>query len=161
MQKLILWAFVLAPLLTVFDYSVLPLFRDSIATINPRYLLYLDQKVLVQNTTGLYFYFITFFGLILLAIEVLLAPLLRSDRFALSLQRLAMLGVVLMCALHDYVAVGARLGELLLLPMVVLLSWLYLQFDDRGNIWLKRALVVGFALYMLARALYLYPGLWP
>lgn len=159
-QKLVFWMFVLAPLLIIFDYSALSLFRDLITMINPRYLLYLDQKILIQNTTGLYFYFIGFFGLVLLAIEFFLAPLLKSDRFALALQRMAMLGVALMCAFHDYVAVGARLGELLLLPLVILLSWLYLQFDDRGNVCLRWALIIGFTLYMIARVLYLYPGLW-
>ena len=160
MGNLILWAFIAAPLLAIFDYSILSLFRDSIATINPRYLLYLDQKVIVQNSTGLYFYFITFFALTLLAIEFFLRSLLRSDRFALTLQRLAMLGVILMCALHDHVAVGARLGEMLLLPIVVLLSWLYLYFDQNRSALLKWALVTGFMAYMLARSIYLYPSLW-
>jgi hypothetical protein len=160
LSNLILWAFVTAPLLAIFDYSILSLFRDSIATINPRYLLYLDQKVIVQNSTGLYFYFIAFFALILLAIEFFLRSLLRSDRFALTLQRLAMLGVILMCALHDHVAVGARLGEMLLLPIVILLSWLYMHFDQNRKALLKCALVAGFIAYMLARSIYLYPSLW-
>ncbi len=158
--NLILWAFVTAPLLAIFDYSILSLFRDWIATINPRYLLYLDQKVIIQNSTGLYFYFIAFFALILLAIEFFLRPLLHSDRFALTLQRLAMLGVILMCALHDHVAVGARLGEILLLPIVILLSWLYMHFDQNRSTLLKGVLVAGFMAYMLARSIYLYPGLW-
>lgn len=160
MGNLILWAFLAAPLLAIFDYSILSLFRDSITTINPRYLLYLDQKVIVQNSTGLYFYFIAFFALTLLAIEFFLRSLLRSDRFALTLQRLAMLGVILMCALHHHVAVGARLGEMLLLPIVVLLSWLYLHFDQQRSALLKWALVTGFMAYMLARSIYLYPSLW-
>lgn len=160
LQTLIICGFIFAPLLIVFEYSLMSLCRHLVSTINPRYLLYLDQKILIQNTTGLYFYFIAFFGLILALVEVFLASLLSSDRFAMTLQRLAMLGVILMCAFHDHVAVGARLGELLLLPLVVLLSWLYFQADDRGNIWLKWVLIIGFLLYMIARMLYLYPGLW-
>lgn len=159
MGNLILWAFITAPLLVIFDYSILSMFRHAIATINPRYLLYLDQKIIVQNTTGLYFYFIAFFALMLLAIEFFLRSLLHSDRFSLTLQRLAMLGVILMCAFHGHVAVGARLGEILLLPIVILLSWLYLHFDRNRRTLLKWALVTGFIAYMLARAIYLYPGL--
>ena len=158
--NLILWVFYLAPLLVFFDFSMLSLFRDLITTINPRYLLYLDQKVIIQNSTGLYFYFIAFFSVTLLAIEFFLKSLLRSDRFALTLQRLAMLGVILMCALHDHVAVGARLGEILLLPIVVLLSWLYMHFDHNQNVLFKWTLIIGFVTYMLARSIYLYPSLW-
>jgi hypothetical protein len=160
LNKLVFATFLLAPLLIIFDYSVLGLFRDSIAAINPRYLLYLDQKVVGQNSTGLYFYFIAFFSLLLLGIESLLGALLRSDQFALTLQRLAMLGVICMCAFHDYVAVGARFGEILLLPIVILLSWVFLRFDEQKHTGLKLAMIVGFTMYMLARAVYLYPRLW-
>lgn len=158
--NLIFWAFITAPLLVIFDYSILPLFRDSIEMINPRYLLYLEQKVVAQNSTGLYFYFIAFFALTLFAIEFFLRSMLRTDRFARTLQRLAMLGIILMCAFHDHVAVGARLGEILLLPIVVLLSWLYLHFVQNRSWLLKLGLVTGSLAYMLARGVYLYPSLW-
>jgi hypothetical protein len=151
-------AFLIAPLLIIFKISTFSLLKYGIEVINPKYLFYWGKRFNSQNSTGLYFYFIAFYWLLLLFIEWKLASLLHKDKFKLTLQRLCMIGVILMCVFYDHVVVGARLGELLLLPIVLLLSWLYLQ-SRHENSRLSIGLLIGCScLYFMARFIYLYPN---
>jgi hypothetical protein len=84
---------------------------------------------------------------------------LQVDRFKLALQRLAMTGVIFMCVFHDHVALGARLGELLLFPLVLLLSWLYLEWHRANNRLTLYLLTTIFFTYFIARFIYLFPGI--
>lgn len=149
--------FLLAPLLIVFDVAVFDLFRQVVLWANPRYLQYDGAKLLTQNSTGLYLYFIAFFMVWLLTIGFYLQHKIRQDRFAATLYSVAVLGVVAMCLFHDHVAMGARLGELLLIPIVILLSWMYMQFLEQKKYTHQIILVSIYALYFLARLVYLYP----
>lgn len=151
--------FLLSPLLIVFDVSAFAMLRQGISAINPRYLLYGSSKTLNQNSTGLYFYFIAFYGMLLIAIYCYLKEKIKSDRFAATIFSICLSGIILMCVFHDHVAVGARLGELLLLPVVILLSWLYMYFSARLMYLHQIALTSIFMLYFVARLLYLYPAL--
>lgn len=70
-----------------------------------------------------------------------------------------MIGVVAMCVLHDHVAVAARFGELFMICLVPLLSWLFLYFEEHQMKYHKYALATTFSLYGVARFAYLYPSL--
>jgi hypothetical protein len=149
--------FLLAPLVIVFNVSTYAWLEQAISLVNPRYLLYGSEKIKGQNSTGLYLYFIEFFWVILLLIEWQLKSLLQNT-FKLALQRLAMTGVVFMCIFHDHVALGARLGELLLFPIVILLGWLYLEWNRTKNYVAANLLTAVFLLYFTARFIYLAPN---
>jgi hypothetical protein len=155
---LIYAAFLVAPLLIIFKISIFSLVQSVIAMINPKYLFYGKERFNIQNSTGLYFYFIAFYWILLAFIEWKLAHLLKENRFKLSLQRLCMTGVIFMCVFYDHVVVGARLGELLLLPIVLLLSWLYLQWRQENNRFFLGLLIGLSCLYFIARFIYLYPS---
>lgn len=158
LSPLTLAIFLISPVFVIFDISIYSWLEQGIAILNPRYLLYGSQKINGQNSTGLYLYFIAFFWTLLLIIEWQLKMRFQKDRFKLTLQRLAMSGVVIMCIFHDHVALGARLGELLLLPVVILLGWLYLELE-RSNNRLGIHLLTGiFLVYFMARFIYLVPG---
>lgn len=156
--SLTLGLFLLSPILVIFEISTYSWLEKAITLINPRYLLYGSEKINGQNSTGLYIYFIAFFWALLMLIEWQLKSL-HTDRFKLALQRLAMTGVIFMCAFHDHVALGARLGELLLLPIVILLSWLYLEWDRVNNRLALNLLTTLFLAYFIARFIYLFPSI--
>ena len=149
--------FLLTPLLIIFDISLLNLLKQVISSINPRYLDYYNIKPVNQNSTGLYFYFIAFFSTILIAIYVFLKDKIENDKFVTATYSMSLLGVISMCAFRDNVAVGARLGELLLVTVVILLSWLYKHFSERKMYAYQLTLGLGFIMYFCARFLYLYP----
>lgn len=157
LNSIVFFLFLLAPLFIVFDVSVFTAFKQAIGTINPRYLQYDEAKLVNQNSTGLYVYFIAFFAMVLMAIHVYLKEQIQIDRFTAMLQSVTLSGVIFMCMLHDHVAVGARLGELLLIPIVILLSWLYVQFSERRMYFHQFGLMSLFLAYFMARLLYLYP----
>jgi hypothetical protein len=156
---LTLCLFLLCPLLIIFEVSIYAWLEQGIALINPRYLLYGSEKIKGQNSTGLYIYFIAFFWTSLMLIEWKLKPYLQVDRFKLALQRLAMTGVIFMCVFHDHVALGARLGELLLFPLVILLSWLYLELYRTNKRLTLHLLTTIFFAYFIARFIYLFPDI--
>ncbi|KQT34337.1 EpsG family protein [Methylophilus sp. Leaf414] len=151
--------FLLCPLLIIFEVSIYAWLEQGIAFINPRYLLYGSEKIKGQNSTGLYIYFIAFFWTTLVLIEWKLKPYLQVDRFKLAIQRLAMSGVIFMCVFHDHVALGARLGELLLFPLVILLSWLYLELHRTNKRLTLHLLTTIFFTYFIARFIYLFPDI--
>jgi hypothetical protein len=157
LNLVVYFLFIMAPLLFVFDISAFTLIKQWLGMINPRYLLYGEAKLVNQNSTGLYVYFIIFFASLLIAIYVYLKEKIQSERFAATLYSVTLLGVIFMCMFHDNVAVGARLGELLLVPIVILLSWLYMHFSERSMYLHKIGLVSVFFIYFSARLLYLYP----
>ena len=154
---IVYFLFLLAPFLIIFDITVLNSLKHIIYNINPRYLIYYDIKPVNQNSTGLYFYFIAFFSFILIAIYVFLRDAIVNDKFVAATYSMSLLGVILMCTFHENVAVGARLGELLLVTIVILLSWLYLYFCKRKMYVYQLLLIMMFMIYFCARFLYLYP----
>jgi len=151
-------AFIFSPLLIVFDISVLNMLKELIATINPKYLYYFkEDRLVVQNSTGLYLYFIAFFTVLLGAVFVYLRDLVMNDRFLSTIFSITLCGIILMCVFHDFVAVGARFGELLLVPIVILLGHFYKTFALNKMLLHQFALVSMSLSYLAARFIYLYP----
>ena len=151
-------AFIFSPLLIIFDISVLKMFKELIVTINPKYLHYFgEKKLLVQNSTGLYLYFIAFFSMLLSAVFFYMKELVLNDRFISSVFSITLCGIVSMCVFHDFVAIGARFGELLLVPIVILLGHLYKTFS-LNKMLVHRFILISLSLgYLAARFVYLYP----
>lgn len=150
--------FVLSPLLIIFDISILSLLREYVAIINPKYLWYLSEnKLLNQNSTGLFFYFIAFYMSILVAIYFFMKEMIERERFLATVFSISLFGVILMCVFHDRVSVGARLGELLLVPTVILLSRLYMVFSVNKMVVYQTGLIGLSIMYFASRFLYLYP----
>lgn len=147
-------------LMILLDLSAFHLFRDLVGAVNPRYLQYDDSVIKLngQNSTGLYFYFIGFYGVLLLIIKYYLREKLQSDHYSRMVYLTCVLAIAFMCFFHSHVAVGARLGELMLLPVVILLAWLHDYFIDREMKIHRFMLIGGFFVYFLARFIYLYPA---
>lgn len=147
-----------ALILMLLGFSVLDWSRYFVELVNPRYLAYLHpSRQAGQNSTGLYFYFIGFFGILLSFIYFYLGKTIRSDRFIAMLFSLCVLGVVSMLFFYDFVPVGARFGELFLVPVVILLSYLAKCFYN-NRMWLHHVcLILVFIAYLGARLIYLYP----
>lgn len=155
---LVFLAFIFSPLLIISDISVLAIIKEFTTSINPKYLYYFNQeRLLVQNSTGLYFYFIAFFAIFLGVIFYYLKDKIINDRFKLIVFSITMCGVVSMCIFNDYVVVGARFGELLLVPIVILLSYLYAQFRSNKMIVHQIGLISFSLMYFVSRLIYLYP----
>jgi hypothetical protein len=149
----------IAPLMVIFDVSIFPLVSQIIEYVNPRYMIY-DRKILAnQNSTGLFFYFIAFFTMVVAVTYYYLREEITSDRFTRTLHTLSIIAIIAMCVFHDHVAVGARLGELLLLSMVILLSQLSLKLTHNGLLLVRNSLYLVFFMYFLAKFYYLYPQL--
>lgn len=146
-------------LVVVLDLSAFNMIRELAGLINPRYLQYDDSAIKLrgQNSTGLYFYFIAFYGGLLLVIKHYLKNRLSSDRFSRMVYLNCVVAIALMCFFHSHIAVGARLGELMLLPVVILLAWLHDYFVNTGMRLHRFVLVATFCAYFLARFVYLYP----
>lgn len=149
--------FAIAPFFILLDISVFGLMSEIIEYLNPRYLRYGDKKLINQNSTGLYFYFIAFFTIVISISHYYLKDLISKDRFIRTMQILCVLAVVVMCIFHDHVALGARLGELLMLPLVIILSLLSIRFNQDKMHLERYTLYSVFSLYFLARFHYLYP----
>lgn len=157
-NTLVYLAFILSPLLIVSDISIFNILKELIVIVNPRYLYYLgENKLHVQNSTGLFFYFIAFFAMLLLFVFYYLKELIQKDRFISTIFSVTLCGVIFMCIFKDFVAVGARFGELLLVPIVILLSYLYLKFSLNKMFLHQVALIALSFLYFIARLVYLYP----
>lgn len=159
-RKLTPLAFILmaiAPLFVIFDWSVFSWIKEILGAVNPRYLRYGGSKVVDQNSTGLYFYFIAFFTLALGIIHYYLKSDFAKDDFLRTLLTLCILAIVVMCIFHANVAMAARLGELLLVPIVILLALLGMHFIQNGMRWQWSAMMSVFLLFFAARFHYLYP----
>jgi len=149
----------IAPLIVIIDVSIFPLVSKIIECVNPRYMIY-DGKILEnQNSTGLFFYFIAFFMIVISYVYYHLREEITSNRFTRTLYTLSVLAIVAMCMFHSHVAVAARLGELLLLPMVILLSHVSMKLTHDGMVLERNTLYLVFMMYFLARFYYLYPEL--
>ncbi|MDZ4099881.1 MAG: EpsG family protein, partial [Methylophilaceae bacterium] len=149
--------FATAPFLIILDISIFGLIDEIIEYLNPRYLKYGGKKLINQNSTGLYFYFIAFFTIAISISYYCLRDLISKDRFVNTIQLLCVLAVAAMCIFHDHVAVGARLGELLMLPLVIILSLVSIRFSQDKMYIEKYILYSVFSLYFFARFQYLYP----
>jgi hypothetical protein len=151
--------FILSPLFIVFNFSAFAVLESLIEVIQPRYLEYNRATLINQNSTGLYFYFIAFFAMLVVLIQLYLKERFVSDRFARALHSVAMTGVISMCLFHTHVAVGARIGELLLLPIVILLSWVSIDLYKSERHIEQAGLLFVVLAYFAARLFYLYPTL--
>ncbi|CAG0963259.1 hypothetical protein MTYP_00847 [Methylophilaceae bacterium] len=160
LYRLIYGLVLIAPIIVLLDISILNLLKDLIVSINPKYLYYFkEQRLINQNSTGLYYYFIVFFMVLLSVIYLYLKHKINKDRWLSMVFCINLVGVILMCVFHDIVSVGARLGELLLVPIVIMLSQLYVHFRENKLIFQQYSLVSVFVAYFLARLVYLYPTL--
>lgn len=158
-NNLVYLTFLISPLIVISEISVLNLLKDFVVTSYPKYAGYFDQDYLRnQNSTGLYFYFIAFFALLMIVIRFYLRELVIKDRFIAMLFSLCLMGIIAMCVFNNYVAVGARFGELLMVPIVILLTYLYAHFAFNKMLFHQLTLVSVFVLYFVARLLYLYPS---
>lgn len=147
----------LAPLFPVFDVSVFSLLINLVSLVIPRYLGYNDPVYLAnQNSTGLFFPFIVFFCFFLAGIYWYLREPLANDKFLRTMLLICMMAISFMWIFYDHVAVAARIGELLLIPIVILLCSLDLELK-KNHLFLQRAAVFGTSLaYGAARIYYLY-----
>lgn len=154
----VLWViFTLSPLFILTGFSAFSVFENIIEWVNPRYLEYNKTKLVNQNSTGLYYYFIAFFAVVILLVHMYLKEKIASDRFCRALHSICMVGIIFMCLFHTHVAIGARIGELLLLPLVVLLSWVSMELYKK-ELHLQQAGLLGLMMaYFAARWAYLYP----
>lgn len=158
-NNLVYFTFLVSPLIVISEISILNFLKDFVVTSYPKYAGYFDQDYLRnQNSTGLYFYFFAFFALLMMIIRFYLRDLIVKDRFIAMLFSLCLIGVIMMCIFNNYVAVGARLGELLMVPIVILLTYLYAHFANNRMFFHQITLVLVFVLYFFARLLYLYPS---
>jgi hypothetical protein len=156
--RVVVWIiFVLSPLIVAFNLSPFAVLESFIGAINPRYLEYNQSKLINQNSTGLYLYFIAFFAMLVLLAQMYLKENFASDRFARALHSVSMIGIIFMCAFHSHVAIGARIGELLLLPIVILLSWVSIDLYKNGRHVQQTGLISVMVAYFAARLFYLYP----
>ncbi|AEF99623.1 EpsG family protein [Methylomonas methanica] len=152
--------FAISPFLVLMNFSIYDMLFQVVNVFTDKYQIYAIEKDLTQqNSTGLFFFFIGFFYLIILILVYFLRVSLLTDPFKLMLLSLSMLGVIAMCILHDHVAVAARFGELLLICVVPLLSWLLLYFNEHNMKYYQRALILTFCSYGIARFVYLFPSL--
>ena len=147
-----------APFFIFFDVSLFSLAEIMMTKLNPKYIYYFQQKTrLVQNSTGLFYYFIGFFAALLAVIFYYLKDSINRDKFMKMLFSIALCGIIAMCAFHDYIAMAARLGELLLLPVVILFSYLYMHFYSNKLRLQQAALIFLATTYFFGRMIYLYP----
>jgi len=156
----VLALFFLSPLAIILEISAFDLSIDMSKLLTDKYEFYAREKsILGQNSTGLYYYFIGFFYTVIIFTGYHLKQQIISDPFKMMAFSLATIGVSLMCLFYDNVAAGARLGELLLITMVFLLSWLSFELKEKGLNKLVCLLIVVFICYGLARFIYLFPKL--
>lgn len=157
---LVIILFLTAPVLMLLDISAFNLIVDFTQLFSNKYQFYGQEGIVdSQNSTGLFYYFMGFFYILIMIIGHYLKREIIEDPFKRMVFSLAMLGCASMCLFYDHVAVGARLGELLLISVVLLLSWLYLLFEKKQLNLYKCVLIFIFMGYGLARFVYLYPVL--
>lgn len=157
-NNLIYVVVVVAPFFILFDVSLFSLAEMLMTKLNPKYIYYFQQKTrLVQNSTGLFYYFIGFFAGLLAIVFYYLKESINRDKFLKMLFSIALCGIIAMCTFHDYVAMAARLGELLLLPIVILFSYLYMHFYSNKMRLQQIALLFLATSYFFGRMVYLYP----
>lgn len=150
--------FIASLIIAIFDISFVSIIQPFFVEMNPKYIMYFYPKFLqTQNSTGLFHYFIVFFALLVSVILFYLKNILKQDKFLQTMFLLTVCAISLMIVFHDYVAFSARLGELLLVPIVILLTQLYVEFNFKQKHLHRNVLVVLSLMFLLARAMYLYP----
>ncbi|HCO01204.1 MULTISPECIES: EpsG family protein [unclassified Methylophaga] len=155
----VLGIFILSPILIWIDFSAFDWLIRFSMIFTDKYQFYARPELLQQqNSTGLYFYFIGFYYLLVAGIYFYLRDEILTDPFKSVMASIAMLGVIIMCLLHDNVAVGARLGELFLISTVLLLSWVYLNARAKQQLLIQISMIVVFSSYAVARFFYLFPN---
>lgn len=155
--RIVCFVFFLAPLFYIFDFSVFSKTIDFFSLINPKYLTYTNRDLIAaQNSTGLYFPYIGFFSLLLGYFYFRLRERILSDRFIRSMFLMAMTGIILMWVFYDHIAVGARLGELLLFPIVILLATVEMSSKEKNLLMERAILYASSSAYFVARFCYLY-----
>lgn len=158
LTKAVYLLILVAPIFLILDWSPFMWFKDIFAEINPRYANYARERIISnQNSTGLFIWFIAFFAILLLMVRHYLSALLERDDFLRTMHTLCVLAIVSMCVLHANVAIAARIGELLLLPVVILLAYVSLEFRQQGMHFQRSALIGISLLFLVARFHYLYP----
>jgi hypothetical protein len=146
-----------SPLCIIFKFSFFSAITKLVNMINPKYVSYNDAGMIsVQNSTGLFFPYIVFFSILLGGIYLYLREQISTDRFIRSMLLICMTGIALMWIFYDRVAVGARLGELMLTPIVILLTALDINFKNRQLFYERIILYATSSAYFTARLWYLY-----
>ncbi|HDY85782.1 MAG TPA: EpsG family protein, partial [Methylophaga sp.] len=157
---LVIALFVIAPLAILLNISAFNFVVDFTQLFSNKYLFYgQDDIVKNQNSTGLFYYFIGFFYMFVIAIGYYLKQQIMNEPFKRMIFSLAMIGCASMCLFYDHVVVGARVGEMLLISMVLLLTWLFQHFREKDLSLYNVVLILIFMGYALARFFYLYPTL--
>ncbi|MCK9607878.1 MAG: EpsG family protein [Methylomonas sp.] len=157
---LVFAVFAISPFLVLINFSIYDMLFQLVNMFTDKYQVYAIEKDLTQqNSTGLFFFFVVFFYVIILILLYFLRTSLLTDPLKLTLLSFSMLGVAAMCLLHDHVAVAARFGELFLICLVPLLSWLFLYFKENNMKYYQYILTATFCSYGLARFVYLFPSL--
>lgn len=152
--------FLISPLVLFFDIKFFDILLYLSGLMTDKYQFYTrNEIVLNQNSTGLYFYFIALFYITVSTLYLFLKKEFLQDPFKQAMFSLSALGVMLMSLLHTHVVIGARLGELLLISIVPILSWFYCWLALRQLHWLKYLLILIALFYALARFVYLFPSL--
>lgn len=149
--------FLIAPLFPAFEISIFSILIDLISVVNPKYLGYNNPAYLAaQNSTGLFFPFIIFFCLLIAGIYWYLREQISSNKFLQTMLLICMAGISFMWIFYDHVAVAARIGELLLIPVVILLCSLELELKKNALSLERFALYATSLAYGGARFYYLY-----
>lgn len=156
----LVFCFVLSPLLIVAEYSFSEQLINLVARFRQDYASYARQVITDnQNSSGMFFYYVSFYyGLILLCLCLLLKRF-KEGRTLRMLAGLCMTAVIIMSSLYDHVVVAARLGELLLVVSPLMFAEALESWPYKGKKLITVALVGGFALFAVARFVYLYPSL--
>jgi len=153
-------SFILSILMVAFDISFVSLSEPFFVAMNSKYLMYFYHKFLeTQNSTGLFYYFIVFFALLLSVIFYYLKNLFKRDEFMHTIFLISFCAIISMIVLHEYVAIAARIAELLLVPIVILLSQLYIEFNAEKMHFHRNLLIVLSLMFFSARVVYLYPSI--
>ncbi len=154
---IVCFVFLAAPLFYIFDISVFSKTIDFFSLINPKYLTYTDRNLIAaQNSTGLYFPYIGVFSLLLGYLYIRLKERILSDPFIRSMFLMAMTGIILMWMFYDHIAVGARLGELLLFTVAILLAAVEISVKEKNLLMERAILYASSSAYFVARFWYLY-----
>jgi hypothetical protein len=148
--------FIASPLCNIFNFSLFSVILEDISMVYPKFMGYRFRSQTVQNSTGLFFPYIGFFSILLGGIYLYLREQILSDRFIRSMFLICMTGIAFMWLFYDFVVVGARLGELMLLPIVILLTSLDINFKNRQLFYERMILYATSSAYFAARLWYLY-----
>lgn len=157
------WLFMLFIVSPIFMFFQLPMFEyltNLVGIFRQDYVSYgRPEKVLNQNSSGMFFYYAAFYYVLTLGTIFLLWSRLKEDAFLRGIAGLSMTAVITMYSLYDNVLVAARLGELLLVVSPLLVVQAINDWPYSHQRLIEVLMIVGFTLIGLARFVYLYPEL--